>query len=264
MTYNWKAEDYIGEASSGQQKWAAELIEKLDLRGDENLLDIGCGDGRVTCEISSRLPKGFAVGVDSSENMIEFATRKYKPENYPNLKFLFTDARALPFENEFDVVFSNAALHWIRKHSPVLRGVCDALKSGGRALLQMGGAGNAAFVLEILDQMIESENWREFFHGFNFLFGFYGVSEYRKLLEKAGLQPIRVELMPKDMTHAGKAGFAKWISAAWLPYVERVPDDKRGRFVAEFVARYVEKHPPDAQNLIHVPMIRLEVEAVKL
>lgn len=130
-------------------------------------------------------------------------------------------------------------------------------------MLQMGGAGNAVTVLGILDQMMETEKWREFFLDFKFPFGFYNAAEYRKLLEDSRLKPIRVELIPKDMTHDGEAGLAKWISVTWLPYVERVPEEKREQFVVEFVASYVEKYPPDEQNLIHVPMMRLEVEAVK-
>ena len=262
-TYNWNAEAYVGEASSEQQKWAAELVEKLALRGGERLLDIGCGDGRMTAEIARRLYKGFALGVDSSENMIRFASRHYENEKYPNLKFQIADARKLSFQNDFDVVFSNAVLHWVRDPSPVLNGIAKGLKSGGKALLQMGGAGNAAPVLEILARMLESERWREFFLDFKFPFGFYEATAYRKLLEQSGLKPIRIELIPKDMTHAGGAGLAKWISATWLPYVEPVPDEKREQFVAEFVASFVEKYPPDQRNLIHVPMIRLEVEAVK-
>ncbi len=262
QTYNWNAEEYL-KASSEQAKWATELIGKLALNGDENALDIGCGDGRMTAEIARRLPEGFALGVDSSENMIRFARQRYEKEKHPNLKFQIADARNLPFQNEFDVVFSNAALHWVREHSPVLKGIAKSLKSGGKALLQMGGAGNAAFVLEILDRMIESEKWREFFLDFKFPFGFYEAAEYRKLLEQSGLKPLRVELIPKDMTHDRKTGLAKWISITWLPYVEPVPEEKGEQFVAEFVERYIEKHPPDEQNLVHVPMVRLEVEAVK-
>ncbi len=127
----------------------------------------------------------------------------------------------------------------------------------------MGGAGNAAMVLKVLGLMIATQEWRAFFLDFNFPSGFYDAAEYRKLLAEAGLEPLRVELTPKDMTHEGAAGLAKWIAATWLPFVKRVPRDRRERFVAEFVARYVEKHPPDSQNLIHVPMVRLEVEAVK-
>ncbi len=83
------------------------------------------------------------------------------------------------------------------------------------------------------------------------------------MFEESRLKPIRVELIPKDMTHDGEDGLAKWISVTWLPYIERVPEEKPEQFVEEFVERYVEKHPPDEQNLIHVPMMRLEVEAVK-
>jgi trans-aconitate 2-methyltransferase len=261
-TYNWNAEEYL-EASSEQQKWAAELIEKLRLKGDENLLDIGCGDGRVTAEIARRLPDGGAIGVDASENMIVFARRRYGPEKYPNLKFQIEDARALPFQNEFDIVFSNAALHWVREHLSVLEGIRNALKPGGRTLLQMGGAGNAAAVLAVFDSMIEINEWKEYFLDFIFPFAFYSVSEYQELLEKVGLKSVRVELKPKDMTHGGAEGLAQWISATWLPFVERVPEEKRKQFVAEFVRRYIEKHPPDEHNFVHVPMIRLEIEALK-
>lgn len=260
--YNWNAKEYL-KASSEQQKWAAELVEKLCLKGNERLLDIGCGDGRVTAEISRRLSKDLTVGVDSSVNMIAFARRQYESEKYPNLVFQIADARNLPFQNEFDIVFSNATLHWMRGHSTVLVGIRNALKPGGRALLQMGGAGNAATVLEILHSMLETVKWQEFFLDFKFPFGFYEAAEYRKLLAEPGLKPVLVELIPKDMTHDGEAGLAKWISVTWLPYVERVPEEKREQFVVEFVERYVEKYPPDEQNLIHVPMMRLEVEAVK-
>ena len=195
--------------------------------------------------------------------MIAFARKTYKPENYPNLKFQIADACALPFENEFDVVFSNAALHWIRKHSSVLRGIRNALKSGGKALLQMGGAGNAVLVLKILDRMIKSEKWCEFFLDFKFPFGFYEATAYRKMIEESGLKPVRVELLPKDMMHDGETGLAKWISVTWLPFIEPVPEEKREQFVTEFVASYIEEYPPDERNLIHVPMMRLEVEAVK-
>lgn len=262
-TYDWNAGEYL-KASSEQQKWAAELVEKLGLKGNENVLDIGCGDGRITAEIARRLPAGYALGVDSSENMIAFARQRYEPEKHSNLKFQIEDARTLPFQNEFDVVFSNAALHWAREPLPVLKAISNALKpDGGRALLQMGGKGNARTVLEVLNRIVETERWREFFTNFNFSFGFYDSSEYQNLLKEVGLQPIRVELIPKDMTHDGAAGLTQWIAATWLPFIERVPKEKREQFVAEFVASYVEKHPPDYQNLIHVPMIRLEVEAVK-
>lgn len=262
QTYQWNARDYAA-SSSAQQQWARELIRKSELKGDEALLDIGCGDGKVTAEIASYLPNGFVIGIDSSEAMIAFAQSRYPAGAFPNLRFQQEDAHSLPFHDEFDIVFSNAALHWVIDHRPILRGIVSSLKHGGRVLLQMGGQGNAADVVSALNDLIKANEWREYFEGFSFPYGFYGPSEYREWLRKVGLQAIRVELLPKDMTHPGRLGFEAWIRSAWLPYTQRVPEEKRDTFIAQLATVYLDRHPADEKNVVHVGMVRLEVETVK-
>jgi trans-aconitate 2-methyltransferase len=262
VEYAWDVPGYV-RASAEQQVWGRELLDKLGLKGGERVLDVGCGDGRLTAEIARRVPGGSVLGVDVSENMIAFAREHYEAGAHPNLRFRVEDARDLPFLEEFDLVFSNAALHWVRGHQPVLAGARRSLKRGGRALLQMGGRGNAAEVLDVLDEMLGSEGWRDYFAGFVFPYGFYGPEEYEEWLREAGLRPLRVELVPKDMKHDGGAGLAGWIGSTWLPYVGRVPEAKRGDFVEDFVGRYLGRHPPDGRGRAHVKMVRLEVEAVK-
>ncbi|HEV2913737.1 MAG TPA: hypothetical protein VGX92_10705 [Pyrinomonadaceae bacterium] len=109
--------------------------------------------------------------------------------------------------------------------------------------------------------MIRSERWGRLFNDFSFPYGFYGVDEYKIWLHEAGLRPLRVELIPKDMTHDGAEGLARWIGSTWLPYVERVPEERREEFVADFVARYLEEHPAYNRGRVYVRMVRLEVEA---
>ena len=138
--YQWNARDYAAQ-SSAQQKWAEELIAKLHLSGEERVLDIGCGDGKVTAKIADELPRGSALGVDSSEGMIQYARETFPSGRYANLAFEVADARCLSFAGEFDIVFSNACLHWITGHQPVLESVRRSLKPGGRIFLQMGGTG---------------------------------------------------------------------------------------------------------------------------
>ena len=140
--YNWNAQDYA-KNSANQFQWAKELIPKLKLRGNEALLDIGCGDGKITAEVAECLPEGRAVGVDSSEKMINLARTSFPMKDFPNLSFQVMDARKLTFQEEFDVAFSNAALHWIVDQKAVLAGVQRSLKPGGRLLFQMAGKGNA-------------------------------------------------------------------------------------------------------------------------
>src|SRR3954469_23388749 len=162
---NWNPEDYHHN-SSEQRKWARELIAKLHLAGHELVLDLGCGDGKVTAEIARQVSRGKVVGVDVSRDMVEFARTNFPTSASPNLSFTHADASALQFSDAFDVVFSNAALHWIRDHRPVLHGISRALKPGGRTLLQMGGRGNAADVLAVIEGITMEPRWRKFFGEF--------------------------------------------------------------------------------------------------
>ena len=262
QTYRWNAVDYA-KSSSIQQQWARELIIKLQLRGDERILDIGSGDGKVTAEIAGYVPNGSVIGIDNSETMIALAQGKYANVDFPNLHFQQGDAGRLMFENEFDIVFSNATLHWIIDQSPVLQGIYKSLKTNGKILLQMGGRGNASDVLAVFDKLIETKEWCSFFQGFTFPYGFYGAEEYRQWVYKAGFQEIRVELIPKDAIHKNRSAFEGWIRTTWLPYTQRVPEEKRDSFIAQIADDYLQYRSVDENGSVHVNMMRLEVEAVK-
>ncbi|NER93107.1 MAG: methyltransferase domain-containing protein [Symploca sp. SIO1B1] len=261
-SYTWDALDYA-KSSSAQQIWARELITKLNLQGDERVLDIGCGEGKVTAEIANLVPHGSVVGIDNSEAMLELAKTRYSTSTFPNLQFLCADARQLPFEQEFTVIFSNATLHWIKDHVSVIQGISNSLQSGGKVLLQMGGRGNAAEIIRVVEEMTNSSKWRRYFANFPFPYGFYSPDEYQHWLKDVGLEPIRLELIPKDMTHQGATGLAGWIRTTWLPYTQQLPEQVREDFVKELVERYLEYHPVKEDGLTHVKMVRLEVEAIK-
>ena len=260
--YQWDANTYARH-SSAQYEWARELIDKLHLRGHESVLDIGCGDGKVTALLAERVPNGRVTGIDRSENMVAFARQSFPPESYANLTFEQMDAGRITFENQFDVIFSNATLHWIKDHRAVLGGVQRSLKPGGRILFQMGGRDNAREIVAAIDRLRALPAWKTYFHDFAFPYGFYGPEEYAGWLADAGLRERRAELVFKDMKHQGADGLAGWLRTTWLPYIERVPQELRERFIAEIVATYLQAHPLDEQGLTHVDMIRLEVEADK-
>jgi len=260
--HQWNPADYAAH-SKGQEHWANELIELLALEANECVLDIGCGDGRHTAAIASRVPMGKVVGVDDSPEMVEFAREHFPATKFKNLAFLQADARDLPFEAEFDAVFSNAALHWVIDHKPVLAGIAKSLRPGGRCVLQMGGKGNGEEVIRALETCLSDARWAAM-PSTQIPYGFYDAREYRGWLQKAGLQPDSVELIEKDMVHADAAAFTGWLRTAWLPYTTRVPEDCRDRFLQAVTDCYMATHPVDADGRVHVRMMRLQAVARKL
>ncbi len=260
--YLWNPADYA-KNSTNQFAWAKELIPKLKLKGDEALLDIGCGDGKISAELSQALPKGKIVGVDNSAEMIKLANQSFPKHDYPNLSFQVMDAKELIFRGEFDVAFSNAALHWIANQKPVLHGVNLSLKAGGRLLFQMAGKGNAKDILGIIDELAPVQPWSKYLAGMQFPYGFFNTEEYENFLNDAGLTPIHLALFPRDMTFPNAEGLTGWVRTTWLPYTQRIPQEMRDGFVKEIVTRYLTAHPVDKAGTIHLAMMRLEVEAMK-
>ena len=260
--YDWNAQDYE-KHSLAQQKWARELMVKLNLEGGEDILDLGCGDGKVTAEIAECVPSGSVLGVDNSSSMVELAREKYPATHHPNVSFMLMDAANLSFKEEFDIVFSYAALHWVKDHKPVIQGLYQSLRPGGRILLQMGGKGNADGILAALEELQNSQVWKQYFSDFEFPYGFHGTEQYSDWLRKSGFDIKRVELIPRDMEQDGESGLAGWIRTTWLPFTHCIPDEQREGFIAELARKYIDQVPLDTNGKAHVAMVRLEVEAIK-
>jgi trans-aconitate methyltransferase len=260
-TIRWNAEDYARN-SRGQFGWALSVIERLDLAPDARVLDIGCGDGKVTIELARRVPRGSVVGVDSSPAMVELAQRSWG-QAAPNIEFRLGDAQALDFDARFDVAFSNAALHWARDQPAVLRGVAAALVAGGRTFFSMGGRGTAAAVHRALDEMKREDRWGGWLANAVSPHFFRGPEEYTGWLRDAGLEPRRVELVRKPMRHAHRAALEGWLRTTWSAFTECISDDRRAEFLSELVDRVRSGCESGEGEEILMPMVNLEVEATK-
>lgn len=300
----WNAANYAAN-STVQQIWARELMARLHLRGDEHVLDVGCGDGKITAEIARAVPRGRVTGVDASEEMIFFARKTFPPKKSPNLKFHVRDARkigitrllapssqreaargaeakilskprrpastVLPLgwgteekDASFDLVFSNAALHWVDDHQAILRGAASVLKPGGRLVISCGGKGNAQDVFVALRPEMRLKRWRSFFRRMPQPYFFYAPADYEKWLPKFGFKINSLKLAPKDAVYGGPFGFSTWLRTTWIPYVQRVPEDFREEFISAVTRRYLARHPLDDAGAAHVRMVRLEIDAVKV
>lgn len=261
-TYSWDSKDYAAH-SEAQLLWAQEILPRLGLEGAESVLDIGCGDGKITALLAARVPRGTVTGIDNSAEMIAHAAGNYPPSEYPNLSFVLMDAAKISFNGQFDLAFSNAAPHWVRDQAAMLRGVARALKPGGRIFFQMAGAGNIRDVVDVVADLAKTEPWQEYFHDLALPWLFPSPGEYEGWLRDAGLVPLRVELIPKDMVQDGEEGFAGWMRTTWMPVTGRLPEGLRERFMAEVFREYAGRHPPDSRGGIHIPVARLEAEAEK-
>ncbi|MGH7994154.1 MAG: class I SAM-dependent methyltransferase, partial [Limisphaerales bacterium] len=203
-------------------------------------------------------------GVDTSAEMIAFAQKAFPAKKHPNLEFHVMDARKIKSARRFDIIFSNAAMHWVDDHDAILRGTASVLKPGGRLVISCGGKGNAHDVFVALRPEIRMKRWRQFFRRMPKPYFFYSPADYDKWLPRSGFKALDIKLMPKDATYAGRDGFTAWLRTTWLPYVQRVPENLREEFIAGVANRYVTRHPPDAEGRIHVRMVRLEIDAVKV
>ncbi|OAI01177.1 class I SAM-dependent methyltransferase [Methylomonas methanica] len=261
-TYRWNAQDYA-QNSHVQQQWAKEMMAVLRLTGSESVLDLGCGDGKITAEIAGIVDRGAVVGIDNAEAMIALAKHRYPEQQHPNLSFRVMDAGNLRFAECFDVVFSNAVLHWLKQHQPVIDGLYRSLKTGGKILLRMGGQGDAAGMRAAIDRVKDSAPWSRCFIGFEFPYTFPGVDEYRVMLEVAGFSVKRLELVAKDMTHEGRAGLTGRVRTTWLPYTQRLLEDLRESFIEAVCSSYLDQVPLSVDGKAHVAMVLLEVEAEK-
>src|SRR5271167_4699931 len=162
----WDAADY--ERISGlQMAMADEVLALLDLNGARRILDVGCGNGKITAEIAARVAHATVLGIDPSHEMIEFASGHYDGATYPNLRFEVADARSLPYREEFDVVVSFNALHWIPQQDEALQSIHAAMTPGARAQLRMVCKGGRKSLEHVLEETCFLPRWVRYFEHFH-------------------------------------------------------------------------------------------------
>jgi trans-aconitate 2-methyltransferase len=147
------------------QNWGEVLVEDLPLRGDETVLDLGCGSGRLTRLLLSRLPRGRVIAIDRSVNMLEAARELLEPEFGGQVDYVQASLDELDLHQVADLAFSNAALHWVRDHPRLLRGIHKALRPGGSMVAQCGAGPNIARISERAARLMTSPPYQPYFDG---------------------------------------------------------------------------------------------------
>jgi trans-aconitate methyltransferase len=253
--------------STARQSWDAELyearhsfvwrlgegvVELLKPQPGERILDLGCGTGQLTKKIAERGAE--VLGLDSSPAMVGQAR-----QNYPELCFVLHDAAALNFENEFDAVFSNAALHWMLDAQAVIRGIARALRPGGRFVAEMGGKGNTQTVVHSIKHVLSKYHNGPLPASRHY---YPSVSEYASVLETHGLEVRIAQLFDRATPLEGEAGMHTWITQFKRYYFEVLPKTLQRQALDEVVAE-LRASLHDEQGW-HADYRRLRIQAVKI
>ena len=182
-------------------RYGTDLVELLDPRPGERVLDAGCGTGQLTARIAES--GADVVGVDNSPEMVDRASR-----NYPDLRFEVADARDLPYRAEFDAVFSNAVLHWVLPPEAAIASIRRALKPGGRFVAELGGEGNIAAIVEAVSWARRGNAGSRVGEAFFFP----GDSEYAAMLESHGFDVEHADLFQRPTPlDGGEDGLRLWL-----------------------------------------------------
>lgn len=197
----WDAELYDSKHSFVSQL-GTDLVQLLNPQSGESILDLGCGTGYLTDKIADSGAK--VIGIDNASTMIEQARK-----NYPNLMFEVADGTNLHFTEQFDDIFSNAVLHWIKEPEKVIAGIWRALKPGGRFVAEFGGKGNVQAIVTAIYQAIQAAGYP--INESNNPWYFPSIAEYGTLLEQAGLQLTFAMLFERLTPLKDEKGMQNWL-----------------------------------------------------
>jgi trans-aconitate methyltransferase len=233
----WNAGDYSRQ-STLQQVMAAEQLGRLTLEGAEQVLDVGCGDGKITAEIAARVPRGLVLGVDPSRDMIAFASSHFGPPAHPNLRFEVADVRSLPYHDQFDLVVSFNVLHWVPEQGLALRCLRASLRQTGRALLRLVPAGPRPCLEDVIEEVRQGPRWAGHFPGFRKPFVHPTPEQYRALAEQSGFRVLRIGVEDKAWDFRTREAFVAFCRATFVEWTRCLPAGEWDAFIADVLDRY--------------------------
>jgi trans-aconitate 2-methyltransferase len=241
----WNARVY-DRVSTPQQDWGVAVLDRLRLRGDELVLDVGCGTGRLTEKLLERLPRGRAVGVDQSGNMLEIAREQLAPRFGSRIAFARADAAALPFAGAADVIFSTATFHWVLDHDRLFASLRAALKPGGRVVAQCGGGPNLERVHTRCLRLMREPAFAPHFTSWTSPWEFADAETTTHRLERAGFVDVRAHVHASPVLQPDAAAYREFVEhVICRPHLRHLPDHTlRARFMDRLTADASHDSPP--------------------
>jgi trans-aconitate 2-methyltransferase len=249
----WDGTSY-DRISGTMEALGMEVLERLELRGDELVLDAGCGSGRITAALIERLPRGRVIAVDESASMIEAARRRLGPQ----VDLRVADLLELELEQPVDAILSTATFHWIADHHRLFARLRAVLASGGRLVAQCGGEGNIDVLRGKAREVIAREPYARHFIDWSPPWNYAAPAPTRERLLGAGFASANCWLTPAPRQPEHPREFLSTIVLA--PHVQQLPEQLRERFMDDVLD--VLGASSAAGEPVIVDYVRLNIDAV--
>jgi trans-aconitate 2-methyltransferase len=244
-TREWNSSEYH-RLSAPQVSWGKKVLARLQLRGDESLLDAGCGTGRLTADLLQALPNGRVVALDVSQNMLRSAREYLRPQFGKRVQLVAADLPDLPFESAFDGIVSTAAFHWVLDHDRLFRNLFRALRPGGWLHAQCGGGPNVARLRERMTTLAGSPQYAPYLANFPSPWFFQDAESAADTLRRAGFVEIQTGLEPALTVMEGRQHYEEFVRTVILrAHLDRLPDPGlRDQYVAQLADQSAKDDPP--------------------
>jgi trans-aconitate 2-methyltransferase len=223
MPRDWDAATY-DRVADPQEQWAREVIDRLELGGDETVLDAGCGSGRVTKLLLERLPAGRVIGVDASPSMIAKARESLGEE----VELIVSDLLDLELAEPVDAIFSNATFHWILDHRRLFARLHAALRPGGVLQAQCGGIGNVEDFLNSVESVNGDERFSPYLRGIASAWNFASPGDTEMRLRGAGFELGRCWLTERSVQPREPRAYLETVCLG--AHLDRLPDGLRAPY----------------------------------
>lgn len=244
--------------SNLQWRLVTDSLDRYCWRGDERVLDVGCGHGALTAYMAAKLNSGSILGVDVSEKMIQHAQASFQA---PNLSFMRADARCLNFSNQFDVVFSSFTLHWVLQQQQAYKSLYNALAPGG-TLLIVEAAKRDNYVGPLCQKLVASDKWALFFPDYKTERVYITQEEAHSLLVDAGFTPLSITVSTTETPFAGKSSLVGYLKPQ-LTFIAHLSDAQKEEFVSDLADAMIAIDPIDENGIIHYKLDKIEILATK-
>lgn len=263
VNLKWKPEIY-SKLSIAQKNSALKILKVLKIKKNAHILDVGCGDGKISAKLSKIAKNGFVLGLDKSPEMISYSIENYKNEQHPNLNFYLEDAQEISFNEMFDLVFSSFSLQWFKDKNLFFKKAYDALRENGQMCIvtPLGISPELEYATKVV---IENPSWSPFYQNFHPNWYFIDEPNLLHLVKENCFEPIYSLSYIQEVNFPSLEDFEEYI-LLWFPYLTPLNEQLKSIFFSQIINEYCKLLPPkkDGSMIMKIPTTSLIASKINL